>query len=634
MSCNPDIDQKDLQLVISRIELLLIRREICMLKSKSENELFSPIRKERQFRFSVSNRIKFQRKMNKLNSSPNLLAAEEKRYHCPIETCDSVYKLKGALKNHLLKVHGITSEDSSLSESKFEPSATSTADNMCEEDAGRKRKYESESESEVEENLEEARKAKETRREVIEQLNVERDLHLGYDAEETGYIDDTLIGPQIVDTQTLLNGLTESVKKAEAGSSKDSVIMMGDDSLSMSITNNNVELKAMTDKVKHLEQLLENMDSKVTDLQIENQELKHSMDEKDKMLKEKRMIIKIKQQEIDEHIRDKKEQNSKVKKSPMKEVMKTEIEKASRQISHQTARIKNLEAQNVELSKHVKHLEEDRPDVNKLRKTASECLDRAEYYTVEKEELINEISHLRKKIPCKNITTCDKGKRCMYSHILKYTTKESNTKRVPCLHFINNRCKYEDSECDFSHDEALLSGKQRRQYLDARRSLLEDLSEISEEEEEEVRAEYSRSANRYKPASKRMRLGKTSDRESSNNTDNFPEPVPAISRQTSRSSRGSRGSRTSGYSAAPSTSSNNKGSGNAKGAHARRSSVVSPSRPSGPQKNRRRNSSTRHSPTAGRRTSTRWDRETPKSNSRGSSRNSRGGSNQDHRRRK
>ena len=542
------------------LELLSLKLEIYSIKTRSVC-VSNPDFRRKRYRYSPSNRMKFQRKvMSKLNSSSSLLSQSEgERFYCPHEPCNKIYKLEGALRNHIKKVHGI--EEITLSESKFEPTEASTATTVG-EDNKKKRKWSSgttEDELSEEENVEEAKRAKERRKDLVNQLNVERDLDLGYD------VDDTLIGATVAHTQGLLEDLAVTIEAAGRGTNvkvNESVEAGPSGAFEDSMVNNNVdEVKILKDKIKDLTTINENQGTKILDLEVIIQEQNEQMDDKDRMLKEKRLVIKVKQEEIDELLKDKRSNNLRMKKSPVKEALKVEAEKAGRQLKAQTGRIRNLEKQNDELIKQVKKLEKDQPDVVKLKETVEECLDRAEHHKREREQLENTISHLKKKIPCPN-AACEKGKRCQNSHVLKYSQQAGDTTKVPCVHYINDRCKYSAEECDFSHDEKWMSAKQRRQFLDVRR--LEDVSE----EDIEAYENYSKSADRYKkPLNKRRRVDSRDSRESgesydTNATSNFPEPVPAYTKRSR--------SRTSN------ASSSTRYSGNSKGARTSRSSAVSP----------------------------------------------------------
>ena len=540
-----------------------------------------------KFRFSNRNRAKFQRKMSSKNNSPNLLSQSSgPKYTCPHESCEKVYKLEGALKNHLAKMHG--EEESVLGESKFEPQDSSTS-HMVEEDKrrGLKRTREDEVSDTDDEDFEDAIKSKDARRDYVERLNLQRDYDLGFDIGA----EDTLIGKQVEDTQTLLNRLTDSVKKAETHDVSASVLAMSaNDSVELGI-NNNVELKTLEDKVRLLEGVIHERDTKIMDLEVVIREQGDMMDERDRKLKEQRKVVKLKQSEISELLRDKELNNIKMKKSPLKEALKLEADRAQRRIVAQDNRIRNLEKQNDELSKHVKVLEKEQPDVAKLKKSVADSLSRAEHYTREREDLHNTIAGLKKKIPCFNIATCDLGKRCHFSHVLKYSMQLNNLKNIPCVHYIDNRCKFSADECKYSHEEKFLNGKQRKQFLENR--MLEDISEEEDADDffcnDNLSSKYETRADRSRPPrSKRLRtISSDTSETSAYNTDAtryFPDPVPAISRRRSTTavSPRSQSSRRS-YSNV----------GNSYGARAKRSDPESPARRRGSQSRGGRRGSSR-----------------------------------------
>ena len=539
--------------------------------------------KRRRYRFSNSNRAKFQRKMSKA-SSPNLLSQSGPRYPCPHSNCDKVYKLEGAMKNHIAKIHG---EESSLSESKFDPEETSTGHLISNE---KKRKYDEISDTDDDlEDLEEAVKSKEARQEYVERLNMQRDYDLGFDITKTN---DTLIEESVADTQVLLKKLVNTVEKIENQDMSMSVLAIND---TMEIgTNNNAEMKSKDDKIRQLENIIHEKDTKLVDIQVTVSEMNDSMDGKDRKLKELRQIIKLKQTEISGLLKDKELNNIKLKHSPVKEALKAETIKAQKQIVNQANRIKNLEKQVVELERHVKVLEKDQPDVLKLKLSVKENLNRAEHYSREREELHNTIASLKKKIPCYNVATCDLGKRCQFSHVLRYSMQlNSGVKNIPCVHFIDNRCRFTDDECKFSHDEKHLNAKQRKQFMENR--LLEDISEEEDEEyyrSDNMSAKYEAKAEKNRPPhSKKRRMTESSEASSYNSdaTRFFPDPVPAVRRRSSTND--------------PPRRRSYNDSGNGQGARTQRSSQVSPQRRGGSQRGRRGSSGQRRakSPASGRR---------------------------------
>ena len=190
-----DKGMENLQRTIMQTRFLLMRIDLQIAICKFEKGRLT--RAPKKYNYSVSNRMKFQRKMSQKNSSPNLLSQEDgKRYKC--SRCEKGYKSEGAWRNHEKKC--IQGDIADLGDSKFEPVATSTAENftdsMVEEkvnDKKRKRSAEKEEfeggDESLDENIEEAKKAKEARKEMINKMNVENDLNMGYD------VDDTMIGP-------------------------------------------------------------------------------------------------------------------------------------------------------------------------------------------------------------------------------------------------------------------------------------------------------------------------------------------------------------------------------------------------------------------------------------------------------
>ena len=128
------------------------------------------------------------------------------------------------------------------------------------------------------------------------------------------------------------------------------------------------------------------------------------LDEKDKQLREKRQIIKLKQDEIDFHLKNKEEDALKLKTSPFKEQVreqfktqwKDEFVRAEKTIANQAGRIKNLEKEvkslnqaNQDLTARCKEAEKEKPNILKLKKTAQELVERAEFVKTEKNDLEN-----------------------------------------------------------------------------------------------------------------------------------------------------------------------------------------------------------------------------------------------------
>ena len=94
-----------------------------------------------------------------------------------------------------------------------------------------------------------------------------------------------------------------------------------------------------------------------------------------------------------------------------------------------------------------------KPEVEKLKRQAQELLTRAEHHAREEMKHLNTIASLRKKIPCGDLPDCEQGKKCAYSHVVKYMKAEvGKMKMIPCVHFLNGRCKFQnEDDCRYAH---------------------------------------------------------------------------------------------------------------------------------------------------------------------------------------
>ena len=589
-----------------------------------------------RFRFSISNRIKFQRRKmsQKANASPR---KDEKGsgsktiVYCPV--CNKDYRIEGALKNHMKKAHGMSAEDSMV----FEPSMASTAENFLEgmrdevaeiEEQNRKRKRESKSSGDIDsceededEDLESARKAQEARKEKISKLNQERDQVLG--------LDETMVAGGS-NTQEIFANLQEAVRRLSGDNDQDqgSQVQVFDEPSQADNNNSTIDVEKevgqhdLKVKIKQLEDIIENKDSLILDLQVKSNEMNDQLDAKDRVIKEKRQIIKLKQDEIEFHLKNKEEDAQKLKTSPFKEQVREQIKnqwkdqyvKAEKTMANQAGRIKNLENEvaklnnaNQSLKTKLKEAEKEKPQVQKLKSSAQELIERSEFIKNEKLDLENQVARLKKKIPCPDRAKCELGKKCHYSHDLVYQQIKKEVKRIPCHFYVQGKC-HQQEKCGFSHDQALMSAKQRKMFLDnvikKRNEELEDEYMEEEDDDDQVRGNYSRSAEFNRNRAKRM---KTEDRNRSrdsydtDDTRNFPTPIPAGTR--------------SSYSNSPRD--NSRPAGNARGAQVRRSSLVTPKEKYGSQGMRKRGGSLsrsrRTSPPRNREenypSSSRWDRE-------------------------
>ena len=584
--------------------------------------------------------MKFQRKSMAPKSKPSPKEAEKEKdgeiIYCSV--CGKDYKIQGALNNHMKKFHGQGLEESVI---QFEPSESSTVEDFLQGMKGevkiiadRKRKRESkesgdldsfdeedEDDVEEEENLEEALKAQEARKKKISKLNLERDQALG--------LDDTMAAGG-ENTQEVFANLQDAVRRSSANDDRENQSQsvfeepsQHSQEATINVNNNSVimkddeeeELKA---KIKHLEEIIENKDTIILDLQVKAREMDDLLDSKDRSIKEKRLIIKLKEDEIKDLVKDKEEEAVKIKNSPIKDQVKEQLKakwkaeasKAEKTINNQAGRIKNLEKELKSQEGTIKILRaqkdvEKQPQFLKLQKTSQDLIERAEFVQQEKDELTGQIARLKKKIPCPEIARCELGKKCQWSHTHSYSTSTQDTKRVPCIHYVNGRC-YRAEKCGFSHDQNLMSAGQRKIFLDnlikeRNREVERSDADQDHSDDDHVRANYSRSADYGKKLAKRRRMANRDERSSAYDTDdtrNFPDPVPAGS-SYSRSPRNDQ-----------------RRSGNDRGAQARRSSLATPREGSGSQKERRGGSLSRSRRTPppsgqrgrGNRFYNRWDR--------------------------
>ena len=540
--------------------------------------IFSRCRRGRKKKnFSISNRIRFQRKMANSQSSQSLLASgpdDKALIRCTI--CDKGYKREVYLKTHLLKVHGIVPDSQDMEEeddSVFQPAATSTADDFQQvqrdkegEGSSNKKKqsilpsYEDEDEVE---NLEEAKKAKESRKELRNQLNLEREFQLGFDDDELEEVLDNVdkvfgnidVAPEAgPSTQVINDGLARTLADQEE-------TIVGEDSVLKKSWNSNISdltsgrdqaVMEMEEENKNLKKLLATRDTQVTDLRVTVSEVNGMMDMKDRKLKELREIIKVKNVEIKDLVDEAKSFNDKLKNSPLKEELKANSKKADSKIQQQAARLKKLEAQ-------LKELNTKKPEIEKLKLQCKEQLARAEHYIREEVKHLNTIAALRKKIPCHDLPKCELGKKCAFSHLLRYSKAEQDAKQIPCVHYLHGRCKFErEEDCKYAHpkgvknvtwdveaDEAV-----RRQMQDsvssARSDSVQEISRHSRKTSftqmaEAARPTYGASGSKP-PPNKRTKIVSDYDFSGSENSYNsyardfmskFPTPGPSLKRKRS-----------------------------------------------------------------------------------------------------
>ena len=592
----------NLAITIQNLRILKILLEIHLIKYRVENKSGNNKKS-----FSVSKRMKFQRKMN---NSQNLLEDQEKeRVKCTL--CHKTYQRESGLKAHIKKVHGLEElpqmNASVVNESAFEPAMTSTAEDCLDavkkEEVGEsrpdKRKRSTDSEDSLEdefkegedtsENVESAKKAREARKKVREQLMVERELEMGFPEEEDEDEKDVTVkaGPsnQEPSTQDINDGLAEAIKKQEVtqvfeepsqNSSDDgkevAKLEVEVKNLKRMLANKDskvldlqVKLNDVKDQVDAKDRLLAIKDSKVMDLQVKLSEANDQLDAKDRLIKEKREVIKIKDEEIQDLEREAQEFNNRLKISPLKETLKANGIKAERKIKEQANKIKALETK-------VKNAENKKaPELEKLQRQVSEQLERAEHYTEEEVRLLNIIANLRKKIPCPAMPNCDQGKKCQHAHNLKYAKAEVNYE-IPCFHFNKGWCKWDnEKDCGFAHRKAQVKPQNPNNrgqgqssqaqgggsYLDSYEDEDASIQEIT------PRANYARMATNNRPPSAKRSRRSMDYSGNSCATDRLPAPVPAVSREE--------------YEGLNNNSGKGKVSGNGRGAQGMRSDLVTPS---------------------------------------------------------
>ena len=539
-------------------------------------------------------------------SSQSLLAAgpEEKAYMCHL--CDKAYKREIYLKNHLLKIHGIDNkkgEDDN--DSVFAPTATSTAEDIQQAGEGeqevppaskKKRIMPSDEDEDDLENLEAAMKAKESRRELRNNLNLEREFELGFgEEEEIGQVQD--VDKPGTSTQAINDGLAKTLAEHEETIlESDETIFNKDDSVLKKSWNSNIsELTSGRDQaimdmdveIKALRKMVAIKDTQVSDLEVKVSEANDEMDMKDRKLKELRDIIRVKNGEIKELVEEAKSITDKVKNSPLKEELKANGKKADNKIKQQANRIKQLEAQlKAEVGKR-------RPDLEKLKHQANEQLTRAEHYTREEVKHLNTIAALRKKIPCSDLPGCEQGKKCAYSHVLRYAKVEQNSKQIPCTYFLNGKCKFErEEDCKYAHPKGVknvtfdveTNAPVRRPFSDSVSSARSDsIQEVSVHSLGRTSfskmAEEARSSGSNPPPSKRSKVLYEYDFSGSENSYNsyardfmskFPSTNPPVKRRRSES-RGRHFTSNSNN-----NKSDGKNQGNSQGAQGRRSTLEAP----------------------------------------------------------
>ena len=517
----------------------------------------------------------------------------EKLVKCVL--CDKGYKRDFYLKMHMKKIHGI--EDAVIDElddldaTDFRPRATSTAEDFTVKQEERdemgypmitdkpieakRKRARSSSEEEMVENLETAKKAKESRVAMREQMNLERELQMGFDdpeAEENG-----IPGPS---TQEINDGIAQTLRDQENTVVEDPAQFSGNLSDSMLTSGRCQAIIDMDKEIITLKKVVVNKESAIMDMKIRVSEANDQLDAKDRVIKEMREIIKIKNGEIDDLVKEAKEFNDKLKRSPLKEELKANSLKAEVKIRQQANHIRTLEAQAKKMATNSK------PEVEKLKRQAQELLTRAEHQAREEMKHLNTIASLRKKIPCGDLPDCEQGKKCAYSHVVKYMKAEvGKMKMIPCVHFLNGRCKFQnEDDCRYAHvwpmgkngtieledDEVFRANPHRDTVTSARSASVMEVSGRTSFSRMASHARQSgsgQSGSGSKPPAKRYKL--VEDYESGNSyaTDKFPEPVPA-QRSSYRDNR------------KPSNhyqiNNNGKNTGNAKGALGKRSSQEAP----------------------------------------------------------
>lgn len=544
---------------------------------------------------------------SKSQSSINLLSdggsggSTDKPLKCGY--CEKTYSRESWLKAHMKKIHGVEEADAldGLDVTEWEPTATSTAENFTvkEEDdtpvdpvepypmikdlpkitermLARKRARSSTDEEDLG-SLESARKAKENRLAMREQLQIERDLQLGYDG-----LDDVEDG-QGPSTQSINAGLKESLKDAES-------TVFGDVSGNVSIeVGVGQALVDMDGEIKSLKALLSNKETKIVDLEVKVSEINDQMDAKDRVIKELREVVKLKNGEINDLVKEVKDFNDRLKNSPLKEELKANSRKAEWKIKQQAERIKGLELQVKKEAAKMK------PELEKLKKQAQDQLTRAEHYTREELRHLNTIAALRKKIPCNDMPGCEQGKKCAYSHVLQYAKPDlDKLKMIPCVHFMNGRCKFQnEDDCKYAHprngtielDDDNEDGHVSRHHQ-TQESVVSARSESAKEVSRrpsfsrmnDFQRPYSSSSHGSgsKPSAKRFKL--VDDYSSGNScaTDKFPEPVPSLPLNLRKRTRSE--ARWNNFAKEHSGPNNNKEkfSGNGRGAQGKRSPLAAP----------------------------------------------------------
>ena len=194
---------------------------------------------------------------------------------------------------------------SSATEGRFNPGATSMAENFLEsmkydvfENGRAKRKKEAgdvgapeakeviEEKSDENETPEEAKHRKDLRRHVMNQMAVERDLNLAFDPEET------MVEEKVESTQHIDGNLAAVVNDKEK--TFEDLSQESDNSEEMEVTNINI----LQHNMQALEKMLEEKGTKIDDLNVQIQECNHMIDERDKTIRDKLAVIKIKNEEI------------------------------------------------------------------------------------------------------------------------------------------------------------------------------------------------------------------------------------------------------------------------------------------------------------------------------------------------
>ena len=552
---------------------------------------------------------------SKSQSSINLLSdggsggSGDKPLKCGF--CEKTYSRESWLKAHMKKIHGVEGAEGldGLDVTEWEPAATSTAENFAvkeeEEDApvdpvepypmikdlpkitekmaekkmmSKKRMRSSTDEEDIG-NLESARKAKENRLAMREQLQIERDLQMGYDG-----LDDVGDG-QGQSTQSINAGLRETLKEAENTVFGD---ISGNVSVEVGVGQALVDLDVEN---KSLKKLLGNKETKIVDLEVKVSEINDQMDAKDRVVKELREVVKLKNGEINDLVKEVEGFNVRLKRSPLKEELKANSLKAEWKIKQQAERIKNLEQQ------LKKESAKARPEIEKLKKQSLDQLTRAEHYTREEVRHLNTIASLRKKIPCGDLPGCEQGKKCAYSHILKYAKPDTGKlKLIPCVHFMNGRCKFQNEEdCKYAHprngtieleDEDDNEGGHSSRYqqqlqesvASARSESAKELSRRPSFSRMSFHKPYSNSSqgSGSKPSAKRFKL--VDDYSSGNScaTDKFPEPVPSLPLNMRKRTRSEASWNNWAHEHSGPNNNKEKVSGNGRGAQGKRSPLMVP----------------------------------------------------------